>query len=103
MPGAHVDTRASQLTSSLVKPGFYPNTVSFTGSERRGGPNSKKGLSLCGHFEVRSNPETGDLKGYSVYPLFSGYHVDPLLKKEVFTMENQVCPKNTLKKHWYFQ
>ena len=35
---------------------------------------------------------------YSKYHLFSGYHVDPLLKKEVFTMENRsVFPKNTLK------
>ena len=30
---------------------------------------------------------------YTQYPLFSGYDVDPLLKKEVFTMENQVFPK----------
>ena len=27
------------------------------------------------------------------YPFFSGYCVDPLLKKEVFTMENQLFPK----------
>ena len=30
---------------------------------------------------------------YSKYPLVSGYHVDPLLEKEVFAMENQVFPK----------
>ena len=30
---------------------------------------------------------------YSKYPLCSGYHVDPLLKKEVFAMENQSFPK----------
>ena len=35
---------------------------------------------------------------YTQDPLFSGYDVGPLLKKEVFTMENQVFPKNTLKK-----
>ena len=33
------------------------------------------------------------LTPYSKTPLFSGYHVDPLLKKDVFTMENQVFPK----------
>ena len=45
------------------------------------------------------------LRGCRAYPrnlhipgLFSGYHVDPLLKKEVFTMKNQVFTKNTLKK-----
>ena len=30
---------------------------------------------------------------YSDYPLFLGYHVDPLLNKEVFTMETQVSKK----------
>ena len=35
---------------------------------------------------------------YSKYPLFLGYHVDPLLKKEVFTAENQVIQTNPEKK-----
>ena len=30
---------------------------------------------------------------YTQYPLFLGYDVDPLLKKEVFTMEIQVFQK----------
>ena len=30
---------------------------------------------------------------YSKYPLFLGYDADPLLKKEVFTMETQVFKK----------
>ena len=37
----------------------------------------------------------------SKYPLFSGYHVDPLLKKEVFTLKNQVLPNKTWNK-WVF-
>ena len=35
---------------------------------------------------------------YTQYPFFLGYHVDPLLKKEVFTLKNQVFPKIPLKK-----
>ena len=33
------------------------------------------------------------LKSTQIPGLFSGYHVDPPVKKEVFTMENQVLPK----------
>ena len=35
---------------------------------------------------------------YTQYPLFLGYDVDPLLKKEVFTLKNQVFPKIPSKK-----
>ena len=38
---------------------------------------------------------------HSKYPLFSGYDVDPLLKKEVFTLENQVS-QNIPYKKWVF-
>ena len=34
----------------------------------------------------------------SKYPLFLGYHVDTLLKKEVFTLKKHGFPKNTLEK-----
>ena len=43
-------------------------------------------------------PRVGDHTPQAKYPFFSGYDVDSLLKKEVFTMETQVFQKNTLKK-----
>ena len=38
------------------------------------------------------------LTPYSKYPVFSGYHVGPLLKQEVSTMENQTFPNIPRKK-----
>ena len=43
-----------------------------------------------------------DFTPYTQYPLFLGYHVNPLLKKEVFTMAKPGSPKKTLKS-WYLE
>ena len=39
---------------------------------------------------------------YSQYPYFLGYHVDPVLKKEVFTLKNPVFQQTYPKESGYF-
>ena len=52
------------------------------------------------HHRVVESPVrgVGSITPYTQYPLFLGYAVDPLLKKEVFTLKKQVFPKIPSKK-----